>query len=248
MVMDVNASINADCQHNQTVIHCANVITNAFRSSMSQFNWCWILLLWSITAWSWEEEQVIEYITAYHPILRAQRVVTSEYTPPNSIGARLKEYTAIYGRAGAGGTDYLSGESQPYTLQAGVQITIPLTSSKERRDHAIKAVDEMRSLNEMQDKIITAMGELRQAEGELTASETRLKFYTEKSQWMQKRVTDGFSDVESLWTLGQKLNEERANAEKLKIKTNSVQYQLAHQAGKQWRELLTYLEGKGALE
>jgi len=65
---------------------------------------------------------------------------------------------------------------------------------------------------------------------------------------MQKRVSDGFSDVESLWTLGQKLNDERANAEKLRIQTNSVRYQLAHQAGKQWRELLTYLEGKGGLE
>jgi len=215
---------------------------------MNKQHWAWILLFWSFSALSWEEEKVIEYITAYHPILRAQRVVTSEYTPPSSIGARLQEYTALYGRAGAGGTDYLSGESQPLVLQAGVQITIPLTSTKERRDHAIKAVEEMRSLNEVQDKIITAMGELRSSEGELTACETRLKFYSEKSEWMQKRVSDGFSDVESLWTLGQKLNDERANAEKLRIQTNSVRYQLAHQAGKQWRELLTYLKGKGGLE
>ncbi|MBK1695395.1 hypothetical protein CKO09_11700 [Chromatium weissei] len=215
---------------------------------MFRLNWCWILLFCSVNAWSWEEEKVIEYITAYHPILRAQRVVTTEYTPPSSIGSRLKEYTALYGRAGAGGTDYLSGESQPLVLQAGVQITIPLTSTKERRDHALKAVEEMRSMDEIQGKIITAMGELRNQESELTASETRLKFYSEKSEWMQKRVSDGFSDVESLWTLGQKLNDERANAEKLRIQTRSVRYQLAHQAGNQWRELLRYLEGKGGLQ
>ncbi|WP_200155094.1 hypothetical protein [Chromatium okenii] len=81
---------------------------------MNKPHWIWIALLWSTTAWSWKEEQVIEYITAYHPILRAQRVVTSEFTPPNSIGARLQEYTALYGRrAGDGGTNYLSGDDKP---------------------------------------------------------------------------------------------------------------------------------------
>ena len=54
---------------------------------------------------------------------------------------------SAYGRAGVGGTDFLTGDEQPFTLQAGVQISIPLASTKERREHALKMVEETRAMD-----------------------------------------------------------------------------------------------------
>jgi hypothetical protein len=38
-----------------------------------------------------------------NPVVRAQRTVTDEFSPPSGVVARMKEYTSAYGRAGVGG-------------------------------------------------------------------------------------------------------------------------------------------------
>jgi hypothetical protein len=196
-------------------------------------------------AWPWEEQRVLEYIASYNPVLRAQRTVTDEFRPPEGWVSRAKEYTSVYGRAGAGGNDF---QTSGAVLQAGVQITIPLASTKERREHAQKMVEETRSLQELQTKALADMGALRQQEADLTAAEAKLKFYADKSAWLQQRVKDGFSEAEQLWDIGQKLNEERAASDRLRTLVASGRYQLASAAGDHWKDLLAYLEGKKDLK
>jgi len=88
---------------------------------------------------------------------------------------------------------------------------------------------------------------LRRHEADLAATTRRLAFYKDKSGWLQKRVDEGYDEVEKLWEIGQKLNEERSAAEKLRILIDSQRYQVAHHAGKQWEILLRYLQGKVTL-
>lgn len=101
----------------------------------------WLFLTLSLGAWplgaqAWEEQRVLEFVMVHNQVVRAHHTVTDEFTPPNGVMARMKEYTLAYGRAGVGGTDFLSGEDQPFVLHAGVQISIPLAGSKERREQA----------------------------------------------------------------------------------------------------------------
>ena len=197
---------------------------------------------------AWEEQRVLEYIMAHSPLLRAYRVVTTEYTPKESTWDRVLEYTSVYGRAGAGGTDFISGEDDPFVLQAGVQINIPIASTKERREQALKAVEETRAIDEIRGKALADIARLRQHEADLAASEQRLEFYEDKSGWLQKRQKKGYEDLSVLWDIGQKLNEERAAAERLRVLVASQRYQVANYAGERWEELLGYLEGKAELD
>jgi hypothetical protein len=207
--------------------------------------WLCLALAPAAPAWSWEEQRVLEYIAAWNPVLRAQRTVTDEFRPPVGWVDRAKEYTSVYGRAGAGGNDFATSGA---VLQAGVQISIPLASTKERREHAQKMVEETRALQELQTKALADMGALRQQEADLTAADAKLKFYADKSAWLQQRVKDGFSDAEQLWDIGQKLNEARAASDRLRTLVASGRYQLASAAGDHWKDLLGYLEGKRSLK
>ncbi len=199
-------------------------------------------------AWAWEEQRVLDFVLSSNAVLLAQRTVTDEYTPPSGVMARMREYASAYGRAGVGGTDFLSGDDEPFVLQAGVQISIPLASTKERREHALKYVEETRALAEVRSKVLSDIASLRQHEADLSAAEVRLDFYEEKSGWLEQRVEDGFSDSVELWDMVQKLHEERAAAERLRTLAASSRYQLASYAGEQWQVLLAYLEGKGSLK
>ncbi|MEA3276494.1 MAG: hypothetical protein U9Q81_14640 [Pseudomonadota bacterium] len=187
-----------------------------------------LLLFFPALAWGWEEQQVLEFIMAHNPLLRAYRVVTTEYTPRESVMDRVMEYTSVYGRAGAGGTDF---RDQPFIVQAGVQLSIPLASTKEKREFAMKAVEETRAMDEIRGKALVEIAELRQNEADLQSTETRLKFYEDKSAWLQKRVKDGYEEVDALWSIGQQLHEERAGTERLRTLVASQQYQLANYAG-----------------
>jgi hypothetical protein len=202
---------------------------------------------WTLGTQAWEEQRVLEFVMVHNQVVRAHHTVTDEFTPPSGVMARMKEYTSTYGRTGVGGTDFLSGEDQPFVLQAGIQISIPLAGTKERREHALKMVEETRAMDEIRGKVLADIASLRHHEADLEAAETRLKFYESKSEWLQKRVKEGFSDSAELWDIGQKLHEERATAERLRTLAASARYQLASYAGEQWQVLLGYLEGKGEL-
>ena len=88
---------------------------------------------------------------------------------------------------------------------------------------------------------------LRQHEADLAASERKLSFYEDKSGWHQERWKQGYEDVAVLWDIDQKLNEERAAAERLRVLGVFQQYQVANYAGERWETLLDYLEGEGDL-
>ena len=195
-------------------------------------------------AWPWEEQRVLEYISAHNPVLRAQKVVTDEFKPPEGWMDRAKEYTSLYARAGGGGNDF---ETSGAILQGGVQILIPLASTKERREHAQRVVEETRAIEALRAKALADMGALRQQEADLIASETRLDFYKKKSEWLQKREKLGFDTVDEMWNNSKSLNDERAAAERLRTLASSQRYQLASAAGDRWQALLRYLEGKGGL-
>ena len=202
------------------------------------------LMTMPLQASAWEEEVVMRFILANNPLLRAYRSVTTEYVPPSDTLNRILEYTSLYGSAGIGGTDY---RDDPFILTAGVQIRIPLASTQERRNHAQKAVEEVRAIDELRRRVMTDIAALRQHEADMAATEQRLRFYSDKSGWLQKRVDEGYGEVEKLWEIGQKLNEERSAREKLRILIDSQRYQVAHYAGRQWQALLEYLEGKSTL-
>ena len=207
----------------------------------------WLVIglgFWPSLALAWDERTLMDFIVAHNPTLRAQRLVTSAYTPPSGVMARVKEYSSIYGRAGAGGTDYLSGDSDPFVLQAGIQITIPLTATQERREQALKAVEEVQAIETLRGKVLADMAQLRRQEADLAACEQRRRFLEQKSDWLQKRVTEGYSDIEELWTLGKQLNEERATANRLRALIQTQRYQLASQAGDEHERLLAYLDGR----
>jgi hypothetical protein len=199
-------------------------------------------------AMAWEEQKTLAFITAHNPVLQAYRVVTTAYTPAGSAWDRVLEHTSVYGRAGAGGTDFISGEEQPYILQAGVQINIPLASIKERREIAQKAVEETRAIDEVRVKAMADIRVLRQHEADLRLSESKERFYSNKSSWLQKRVDQGYEDAANLWDIGQTLSEERAAVERLKGLIAAQQYQVANYAGSEWETLLTYLQGGEGLQ
>jgi hypothetical protein len=197
-----------------------------------------------MVALAWAEQQAMEFIMAHNPVLHSYRIATAEYTPVNDAMGRVLEHTSVYGKAGAGGTDF---RDNPFIVQAGVQISIPLVSTREKRAFAAKAVEETRAIDEVRSKVMLDLAQLRQHEADLAATAKRLKFYEDKSQWLQQRVDEGNDDVEELWTIGQKLNEERAAADRLKILLSSQRYQVANHAGDQWQTLLAYLSGTGEL-
>jgi len=202
------------------------------------------LLLLPVSGFAWEEQPVLEFILANNKLLSAYRTVTTQYTPKNDTLDRMLEYTSFYGRAGAGGTDF---RDQPFIVQAGIQINIPLASTKEKRDYAMKAVEETRTIDELRGKVLSDIAQLRQHEADLAANQKRLKFFADKSAWLQKRVEQGYDEVTLLWDIGQKLNDERAAADRLEILIASQQYQVSHYAGTQWQILLAYLKNQGPL-
>ena len=204
-----------------------------------------LLLLFPALAGAWEEQRVLDFIMAHNPVLRAYHLVTAEYTPPRGTLGRVLEHTSVYGRAGAGGTDF---RDEPLVIQAGVQINIPFAATKEKREFALKAVEETRAIDEVRGKALADIARLRQHEADLRAADTRLKFYEDKSGWLQQRVEAGYEEVDALWTLGQKLNEERATAQRLRTLVATQRYQVAHYAGERWQPLLAYLEGRAELE
>ncbi len=199
-------------------------------------------------AGAWEEQDALAFIVAHNPVLQAYRVVATAYTPEQSAWDKVLEHTSVYGRAGAGGTDFISGDEEPYILQAGVQINIPLASLNERRQIAQKAVEEVRAIDEIRAKAMADLGALRQHEADLAFAESKVAFFSEKSAWLQQRVEKGYEDAANLWDIGKTLNEERAAAERIKILVASQRQQVAHYAGEQWPTLLAYLDRGGSLQ
>ena len=203
-----------------------------------------LLLLAVITtqAQAWEEQQVLEYITAHNPMLQAYRTSMTHYTPPSPM-QRVLEHTQIYGRAGVGGTDFLSQDEQPFTLQAGLQVNIPLSSRKERREWAAKGIEEVRALDEIRTRVFEDISLLRQHEADLEAAVMKVVFLNTKKDWAEKRVGQGFDALDQLWETVSQLSDEMASEKRLTSLRDAQRQRVAWHAGSYWSPLLVYLKG-----
>jgi hypothetical protein len=190
---------------------------------------------------AWDDETVLTFISQANPIIQAQRNVTRAYKKPNAVTWALQN-TSLSARLGYGGTEF---RDDPYTAYGGLQFNIPLSSVKEEREQALKLVSEAKETADMGTKVIMDMAQLRSMESELVASEVKRKFLKEKAAWIKKRIDEGYSsEMNQLWDIGSKLNDEDALVAKINVLANTQRYKLAKYAGGDWKMLLAYLEGK----
>jgi hypothetical protein len=212
------------------------------------FNRFWIvatLLLSPAIANAWEEQQALEFILAHSPVLRAYGIVTKEYTPSKPM-QRVLEHTSVFARlspAEIGSTQTTTDGNFLASAGStvGVQLSIPLASRKEEREHALKALDEIKAVEQLRATVLQDLGVLRQHEADYQATQLRIALWKDKSGWAQQRVSTGYDDVTGLWDVAQKLNEEKANMSKLGLAITSQQHKVAAYAGEAWQELLDML-------
>ena len=196
-----------------------------------------VSLLWPFQVIAWEDDKVLSFISQANPIIQAQHNVTKAYAKPDSVTWALQN-TSISGRLGFGGTDF---RDTPYTAYGGLQISIPLSSIKEDREQALKVVAEAKEMDDISTKVIIDIAQLRTLEAELAASEVRRKFLKEKAVWLKQRMDEGYSsEMDELWTIGSKLNEEYALIAKVDVLADTQRYKLAKYAGAEWKTLLAY--------
>ena len=206
-----------------------------------------LALLWPALAIAWEEEQALAFIVAHSPLLQAQRAVVSAYQP-SSFGRQLAEHTSVFVRAASGTSSTISetGDTTTTTpVTVGIQLNIPLSSPKERREYAQQALAEATKIDDVRGRALTDLAKLRELEAERAAVRERLDFQKAKADWVQDRIKKGYEgDVEKLWETAQKQNAEAAAVKKLDLLLDAQRRQVAHHAGVQWRPLLDYLSGK----
>jgi hypothetical protein len=197
-------------------------------------------------AGTWNEQQVLDFILARSPILKGYQVVTKEYTPSKPM-QRVLEHTSVFARVSPsdlGGTQ-TTASSDNFLVSAGttvgVQLSIPLASRKEEREHALKALDEIKAVEQLRTMVLQDLGVLRQHEADYQATQLRIALWKDKSGWAQERVKVGYDDVSGLWDVAQKLNEEKTNLGKLSLAITSQQHRVAAYAGEAWQELLDML-------
>jgi len=207
----------------------------------------YLALLWPALAGAWEEEQALAFIVAHSPLLQAQRAVVASYQPP-SLTRRVMEHTSFYVRA-ASGTSSTVSEAGDTTLSSpvtvGLQINIPLSSPKERREYTQQALAEATRIDEVRGRALTDLAKLRELEAERAAVRERLDFQKAKAAWMEERIQKGYEgEIEKLWDAAQKQNVEAATAKRLDLLLDAQRRQVAHFAGEQWQPLLDYLSGQ----
>jgi hypothetical protein len=206
-----------------------------------------LALLWPALAGTWEEEQALAFIVAHSPLLQAQRAVVASYRPP-TLTRRVLEHASVFVRAASGTSSTVSDTgdtttSEPVTV--GIQVNIPLSSPKERREFAQQALAESVRIDEVRSRALTDLAKLRELEAERAAVRERLDFQKSKADWVQERIKKGYEgDVEKLWETAQKQNAEAATAKRLELLIDAQRRQAAHHAGERWSPLFDYLSGK----
>lgn len=189
---------------------------------------------------AWEDAKVLAFIESSNPVIQSQKKVSDAYAVPSALNYVL-ENTTFSGKAGLGGTDF---RETPYTVYGGLQFNIPLSSRKEEREQAIKLVAEKKAVDGINTSVMTDMAKLRLLESELEASKVRREFFQKKSKWVKERIDKGYaSDMDKLWTLGEKINTEDALVAKNTLQSETQRHRLARYAGDQWQTLLAYLNG-----
>lgn len=208
---------------------------------------CCIALFFPAMASAWDEEQALAYILAWHPVVAAQRHATAAYQPPG-LGRQVLEHTSVFVRASTGTSSTVSetGDTTTATpMTVGIQLNIPLSSPKERREFAQQALAEATRIDEVRGRALTDLAKLRELEAERAAIRERLDFQKSKADWVQDRIRKGYEgDTEKLWETARQQNTEAATLKKIDLLIDAQRRQIAHHAGEQWRSLLDYLSGK----
>ncbi len=171
----------------------------------------------------------------------------ASYQPP-TLSRRLIEHTSVFVRAATGTSSTVSETGDTTTadaITAGIQINIPLASSREQREYAQQALAEATRIDEVRGRALTDLAKLRELEAERAAVGERLNFHKSKADWVQERIKKGYEgDVEKLWATAQQQNTEAASSKRLDLLIDAQRRQVAHHAGERWRPLLEYLSGK----
>jgi len=200
----------------------------------------YLYLFMPLQAIAWDDARVLAFIANTNPLIRSQHEVSEVYAVPSALDYVL-ENTTFSGKAGLGGTDFIES---PYTVYGGLQFSIPLSSRKEEREQAIKQVAENKAIDSINTSVMTDMAKLRLLESELEASKVRRAFFQKKSVWVKDRIDKGYaSDIDKLWTLGEKINTEDALVAKNTLQSETQRHRLSRYAGEQWQTLLAYLKG-----
>ena len=206
-----------------------------------------LALLWPALAGAWEEEAALSFIVAHSPLLQAQRAVVSAHRPPG-LGRQVLEHISVFVRAASGTSSTVSDTGDTTTAEpvtVGIQLNIPLSSPKERREYAQQALAESVRIDEIRGRALTDLAKLRELEAERAAVRERLNFHRSKADWVQDRIKKGYEgDIEKLWATAQQQNAEAASLKRLDWLLDAQRRQIAHHAGEHWRPLLDYLSGK----
>lgn len=200
-------------------------------------------------AQAWEEERVLAYVMVHNPLIQAHRAVTAAYQPPGAL-AQVMAHTALFVRLSSGSADTTNEDgstTRTDPVTAGIQVTIPLASPKEKREYAEKTVAEVTKIDEIGQQTLADMAKLRQHEADMASAAVRQEFYQAKSKWLQDRVNQGYDEAEVLWDNSQQLNAVTAEIKRLELLIDAQRKQLAQRAGAQWQALLAYLAGRDEL-
>jgi hypothetical protein len=146
---------------------------------------------------AWEEQQALEFILTHNPVLQAQHALTREHVPQKTW-ERILERTSIFARVSTDSGTQLQPEDGFLTTgtTAGIQINIPLGSRKPTQEHAQKALEEVKTIDQVRGEMLKAFATLRQNEADVAAAEMRLKFYKDKLGWTEQRVKESHDEVE----------------------------------------------------
>ncbi len=207
-----------------------------------------IALLVPSLSLAWEEQKVIQYVMAFNPVIRAHQDVTKSYTPPGPM-RKILQHTSVFARFASGGESTSENGATTTTdpVTYGIQVTIPLSSPKEQREWAIQAMGLIQQIEEIRTRVLDDISLLRQNEADLAASEHKLKFVSEKVDWAEARVEQGYDDASILWEMAQQKINEGAAKNRMLILTDAQRQKVASHAGDHWEQLLAYLQGTGAL-
>lgn len=204
---------------------------------------------------AWENQTVLRFITETNPIIQAQHVVVSAHRVPSALQSVL-DHTHVVARLGGVMTPLIAADdvvaagstkTAGVTAFGGIQVRIPISSTEEEQQLAARHVELAKAIDQVKGQVLQDMAQLRSYEADLAGSRVRMKFYRDQMEWLKQRTEEGYSEMEKLWTVGGKLNDEKAQVERLGILTDTQRHRLAQYAGEEWETLLAYLEGRQRL-
>lgn len=203
-------------------------------------------------AFGWEDHIVLDAIAITNPIIQAQQDLVSSHHVPDALQTLL-DNTHFVARLGGVMTPLIaaddvvaagSSKTAGVTAFGGIQMRIPVSSTEEKQALAARQVDLAKAVDQIRSSVLADIAQLRGYEADLKAAEVRMQFYRDQADWLKKRLEEGFSEMDKLWTIGGKLNDEQAAVQRLNVLAGSQRHKLAQYAGEHWPAVQAYLEGK----